>query len=282
MNNPTQQAPVSTLILGGTGKTGSRIAQRLRSMGVATRIGSRSESPAFDWEDSANWKEVLQGIKYVYLNFAPDLAIPGASQAINLFMDLAVAAGVERVVLLSGRGEQEAQHCETLVQRDEINWTVIRASWFAQNFSEGAFAQMIIEGNVFLPAGQVKEPFIDIDDIAEIAASALTTDKHARQIYEVTGNRLLSFAEAVAEIAKASGRDIRYTEISREDFIAGAKTMGYPEDVLWLLDYLFGTVLDGRNEYLSDGVKRALNREPSDFSEYARKLAASAIWTNAA
>ena len=158
-----------TLVTGGTGKTGSRIANRLNNLGVPTRIASRSADPAFDWNDTSNWDQVLTGVHSAYIRFAPDLAIPGASEAISAFVDCAVKNGVTRIVLLSGRGEKEAQHCETIIQRDDIEWTVVRASWFAQNFSEGAFMDMVMAGEIVLPASDVKEPFVDADDIADVA-----------------------------------------------------------------------------------------------------------------
>jgi uncharacterized protein YbjT (DUF2867 family) len=189
-----------------------------------------------------------------------------------------VEHGVRRVVLLSGRGEEEAQQCELLIQRPEVEWTVVRASWFSQNFSEGEFLDMVIAGEITLPAGDVSEPFIDVDDIADVAVAALTEDGHAGQIYEVTGPRLLTFAEAVDEIAQATGRAIRYVQIPAEAFAAGVAESGLPEDILWLLDYLFATVLDGRNAYLADGVRQALGREPKDFAEFARQAAAAGVW----
>ena len=267
-----------TLVLGGTGKTGRRIIDRLMTRGEPTRVGSRSGNPAFDWNNQHNWHEILRGVTAVYINFSPDLAIPGATNAIDSFMGHVVKSGVKRVVLLSGRGEEEAQRCEALIQRDGIEWTVVRASWFAQNFSEGAFRDMVTAGTVMLPAGNVTEPFIDADDIADVAVAALTEKGHAGQIYEVTGPRLMTFADAVKEIAEATGREIRYQQISLEDFVQGAKRVGTPSDLVWLLEYLFKSVLDGRNEYLTDGVQRALGRPPRDFRDYAHATAASGAW----
>ncbi|NQD96881.1 NmrA family transcriptional regulator, partial [Pseudomonas sp. CrR25] len=202
----------------------------------------------------------------------------GATDAVRAFIDKAVEHGVRRLVLLSGRGEAEAQLCERIVQDSGVDWTVVRASWFNQNFSEGEFLEMVVAGAVTLPAGDVPEPFVDVDDIADVAVAALIEDGHAGQIYEVTGPRMLTFAEAVAEIARASGRDIQYVQIPHEAFIAGIAEAGAPDDIAWLLDYLFASVLDGRNAYVCDGVQRALGREPTDFAEYARRIADSGVW----
>ncbi len=267
-----------TLVLGGTGKTGRRVAERLSARGVPTRIGSRAGDPAFDWNDQDTWDAVLDGVTAAYISYAPDLAIPGATDAIRAFVERAVEHGVRRLVLLSGRGEEEAQECELIIQRADIEWTVVRCSWFSQNFSEGEFLPMVLAGEIALPAGDVGEPFVDCDDIADVAVAALTEDGHASQVYELTGPRLLTFAEAVDEIARAAGRTIRYIQIPHEAFAAGVAEAGMPEDIAWLLDYLFATVLDGRNSKLTDGIQRALGREPRDFADYVRDAAATGVW----
>ncbi len=276
--NSTTRSEGLTFVLGGTGKTGRRIVERLQSRGVATRVGSRASEPPFDWEDQSTWGAALDGVSAAYISYAPDLAIPGATEAVRAFVEQAVDVGIRRLVLLSGRGEEEAQACELIIQRPEVEWTVVRASWFSQNFSEGEFLGMVLVGEIALPAGDVPEPFVDVDDIADVAVAALTEDGHAGQIYELTGPRLLTFAEAVDEIAQATGRTIRYVQIPHEAFAAGVAESGLPEDILWLLNYLFATVLDGRNAYLADGVQRALGREPGDFAEFARRAAAAGVW----
>ena len=276
--NKTKNSDDVTLVLGATGKTGRRIVERLTDLGATTRAASRSSSPAFDWDDQRTWNAVLDGVKAVYISYAPDLAILGAATAIETFVQKAVQRGVERLVILSGRGEEEAQRCERIVQASGVDWTVVRASWFNQNFSEGEFLEMILAGVVTLPAGDIPEPFVDTNDIADVAVAALTEDGHAGQVYEVTGPRLLTFDEAVRAIAQASGRDIQYQKIPHEAFAAGVAESGAPADIAWLLDYLFSTVLDGRNAYVSDGVQRALGRAPVDFVDYARRCAESGVW----
>ena len=267
-----------TLVLGGTGKTGRRVVDRLVNLGVPTRVASRSANPSFDWGDPGSWDNVLEGVTAVYISYAPDVAIPGATDTIRAFVERAVERGVQRLVLLSGRGEEEAQLCERIVQGAGVEWTAVRASWFNQNFSEGEFLDMVLAGEITLPAGDVGEPFVDTDDIAAVAVAALTEDGHTGQVYEVTGPRLLTFAEVAEEIARASGREIQYIQIPHEAFAAGIAESGAPEDIAWLLDYLFSTVLDGRNAYVCDGVQRALGREPTDFADYAQRIAESGAW----
>ncbi len=273
-----QESTGMTLVLGGTGKTGRRVAERLQAGGIKTRIASRSASPSFNWHDSGNWSSVLDGVTSAYISYAPDLAIPGATDAIRRFVDLAVSHGVRRLVLLSGRGEQEAQACEQIIQASDVEWTIIRSSWFMQNFSEGEFLSMVQDGVITLPAADIPEPFIDVNDIAEVAVAALTEEGHAYEVYEVTGPRLMTFTDIAREISQASGREVNFQQIPSEDFNHAITSSGAPAEISWLLNYLFETVLDGRNASLCDGVQRALGRKPSDFSDFAQRIANRGIW----
>jgi len=266
------------LILGGTGKTGRRIATLLEAKGVPTRIGSRSAVPAFDWNNESNWDECLAGVESAYINYAPDLAMPGATDSISAFVARASQAGVKHLVLLSGRGEEEAQACERIIQGSGIDWTIVRASWFNQNFSEGAFLEMVRSGQITLPDVDTPEPFVDADDIADVAVAALTEPGHRGEIYELTGPRMLTLADIASELSHATGRDINYVPVPHDAFVAGVVESGAPKDVVWMLDYLFSTVMDGRNSHLTDGVQRALGRAPQDFSTFARAAAACGVW----
>ncbi len=221
---------------------------------------------------------MLQNVESAYVSFYPDLAVPGAAETVGSFAKLAVANGVRRLVLLSGRGEKEAQISEQAVQDSGSDWTIVRASWFNQNFSEGAMLEPVLSGEFALPVGDVAEPFIDAEDIADVVVAALTEDRHAGQLYEVTGPRLLTFAEAVREMAEAAGREIRFVSVTTEQYTSVLAKHGVPEEVVSQLVYLFTKVLDGRNAHLTDGVRRALGREPRDFADFARDTAASGVW----
>ena len=270
----------TVLVIGATGKTGRRVVERLHARGVAVRAGSRSSVPPFDWNDPRTWGPALRGADAAYVAYYPDVAVPGAADVIAALSELAVAGGTRRLVLLSGRGEEEAQRSEEALRRSGAHWTVLRSSWFMQNFSEGLFLEPLLTGELALPADGVLEPFVDADDIADVAVAALTDDRHAGQTYELTGPRLLRFQDAVAEIARASGRRLRYTPIASEQYAAGLAAAGVPLDAIGLLRYLFATVLDGRNAHLADGVQRALGRQPRDFTAFARDAAAGGVWND--
>ena len=270
-----------TLIVGGTGKTGRRVAERLTARGLPVRIGSRSGEPPFDWEDRATWAPALKGAESAYVTYYPDLAVPGAVEAVGSFAELAVENRVTRLVLLSGRGEPEAELAEQAVRESGAELTVVRATWFNQNFSEGFLLDQVLSGVIALPAGDIAEPFVDADDIADVAVAALTEDRHIGEIYELTGPRLLTFAEAAEEIAKATGREIRYAPVPMEEFASALAEQDVPGEVIKLLTYVISTVMDGRNAHLTDGVQRALGREPKDFSDFVREASASGVWAAA-
>ncbi len=266
------------LVVGATGKTGRRVAEGLSARGVPVRLGSRSATPSFDWEDPSTWSAALAGTSAAYVSFYPDIAVPGAPEAIAAFAERALEAGTKRIVLLSGRGEEEAQRAEEVVRASGADWTIVRCAWFMQNFSESFFRDPVLAGEVALPTDGVPEPFVDVDDIAEVAVAALTDDRHVGQLYELTGPRGLTFAQAVGEIGRATGREIAYVPIGIDEFTGGLAAEGVPPDVVELLGYLFGEVLDGRNVATADGVQRALGRAPRDFSDFARDAATAGAW----
>jgi len=274
-----QQQPI--LVIGSTGKTGSRIVERLSERGYPVRLGSRRSSTPFDWERPETWPAALSGVAAAYISYFPDLAYPGAVEKIEVLTRVAAAAGVRRLVLLSGRGEQHAQRCEQVVRNSGLEYTLVRAAWFAQNFSEGYLRDAAMHGTVALPAGDVREPIVDVDDIADVAVAALTEDRHVGQVYELTGPRLLGFAEVAAELAAAMGREVRYQPITLEQFHAAMLDVGGPL-VAEVITGICREVLDGRNASLGDGVQRALGRQPRDFSAFCRDAAAAGAWQRAA
>jgi uncharacterized protein YbjT (DUF2867 family) len=267
-----------TLVAGGTGKTGRRVVERLEHLGLPFRVGSRSAQPAFDWEDRRTWLPSLNGATQAYVAYYPDLCVPGALETVQSFFAQAVDAGVRKLVFLSGRGEIEAEQAEQALKASGADWTILRCSFFCQNFSENFFLDPILAGEVALPVRPVAEPFVDADDIADVAVAALTGTSHSGRLYELTGPRALTFAEAIGEIACATGRNIRYLAITPEEYRAALVEAHVPDNLIELILYLFGAVLDGRNTPVADGVQRALGRPPRDFAEYAQRTATTGAW----
>lgn len=267
------------LVLGSNGKTGRRVAARLENNPeVEIRLGSRNEKIPFDWENSSTWKNVIKDIDTVYITFQPDLAVPFAAEAIENFTKLATKSGVQKIVLLSGRGEKEAQVCEEIVKKNAKNWTIVRASWFNQNFSESFFLDPILAGIVALPRAEALEPFTDADDIADVVTAAILDDKHNEKTYELTGPRLLTFKDAVNEIANASGKNIAFQGLSLDEYNQMLREYQVPDDHIWLVNYLFEQVLDGRNSSVTSDIEKVLGRKAKDFSAYAQETAKTGIW----
>ncbi|WP_171164255.1 NAD(P)H-binding protein [Streptomyces sp. I05A-00742] len=267
----------TTLVTGGTGKTGRRVAERLRSRGLPVRIGSRSATPAFDWENPETWVPALAGVRAVYVTYYPDLGFPGAAGTIGAFARTAVEQGARRLVLLSARGDEGARVTERALQESGADWTVVRAAWFDQNFSEDFFLEPVLSGQLLLPTGDSAEPFVDADDIADVVVTTLTDDGHTGHTYELTGPRLLTFHDVATELSRATGRDIGYVPVSMDRFRASLAGNGLPDEFA----DLFGLITDGRNAHLSDDVRRVLGRAPRDFADYARETAASGVWATA-
>lgn len=269
------------LVIGSTGKTGNRIARKLTDMGYAVRHGSRASEIPFDWDDETTWHPALSGTGSAYVSFFPDLAFPGAEQKIEALTTFAVDAGVKRLVLLSGRGEHHAKRCEDIVRHCGLEFTLVRASWFAQNFSEGYLHGPVLEGVIAVPAGEVLEPIVDIDDIADVAVSALTEDRHAGELYEVTGPRLLSFANMAATLSASLGKPVRYQPITFDQFHSALNGIG-GEMVADVFTEIARETLDGRNEWLGDGIQRALGRAPRSFEVFCRNASMTGVWKDAA
>ena len=266
------------LVLGGKGKTGSRVAERLTKLGKTIRIGSRSEKPPFDWENLETWAGALEGMDTVYITFQPDLAVPGALKAIEGFTSQAVKAGIQKLVLLSGKGEKEAELCEQVVRNAGVDWTIVRASWFNQNFSESFFLDPILAGHVALPRAEALVPYVDADDIADVVVESLLDNKHVGQTYELTGSRQLTFEQVIEEISKVTGRDIKFESITMDEYTKMLKEYQLPEDYIWLINYLFTEVLIDKNSIVTNDIEKVLGRKAKDFAEYARETAATGIW----
>jgi len=277
--NTTAATRGTTLVIGASGKTGRRVAQRLAADGLSVRPASRTAEARFDWNDPATWGPALDGAAAAYMTYYPDLALPGAAETVGAFAEQAVAAGVRRLVLLSGRGEAGARDAEQHLQQSGADWTIVRCAFFNQNFSESFFAEAVSSGRLAMPGGDTREPFVDADDIADVAHAALTDDRHIGELYELTGPRLLTLADAAAELSAALGREVQYQPITADAYARELTALGLPAQDAEPIAALIAEVLDGRNAHLADGVQRALGRPPRDFRDYARNAAASGAWS---
>lgn len=270
------------LIIGGTGKTGRRVVEQLQKKGIQPRIGSRQATPCFDWDDKNTWIESLKGIEKMYITYYPDLAVPGAKEAIESLTYLAKELGVKKIVLLSGKGEVEAEACEAIVKNSGVEYTIVRASWFNQNWSESFFLDPILSGEVALPMSNVLIPFVDANDIAEVAATVLLDNNYNGKTIEVTGPELITFKDIIHTISTVTDRNLNFHEITLEQYIEGMRQMQLPEDVIWLIEYLFSNVLTNpNNQKISNDIEQVLGRKARTFLEYAKETAETEVWSTA-
>lgn len=267
------------LVIGGTGKTGRRVAENLKQLGHNVRVVGRNTNPVFDWEDPNTYDDALKDMDRAYIVYYPDLAVPGARDAITTLTKKALEAELEKVVLLSGKGETEAEACEEIVANSGLNYTLVRASWFNQNFSEGAFLEFILDGTVALPMAEAEIPFVDVNDIADVVSKVLIDDSYNGQTITVTGPKKRTFKEVVAIMSEASSMPIQFIPISIEEFKDGMRKAGLPDSYVWLFGYLFQEVLGNPdNQDISNDVIKVLGRPAKDFETFASETAATGIW----
>lgn len=266
------------LIVGSNGKTGSRVQKRLMEAGLPTRGVSRSTAPSFDWSAPESWPAALEGVTAAYLTYHPDLSVPEAEGHIQTFCEMAKRAKLEHVVLLSGRNEIGAQRAEHILRQSGLDWNIVQASWFAQNFSEDFMVDSVLAGKLLIPEGTAGEPFLDADDIADVVVATLMEPGLRNRLFELTGPRLMSFADCVEEISSVTGYNVELIELPLDDYIEALKQQQVPDYLVVLLRDLFADLFDGRSAYTAQGVFEALGRPATDFTEYAKKAADGGFW----
>ncbi|WP_460399269.1 NmrA family NAD(P)-binding protein [Actinophytocola sediminis] len=273
------------LVTGATGKSGRRVVSQLRAKGLPVRAAARGGEHVFDWTDNSTWDSALEGARSVYI-----VQLDG-TMLVRPFVDLAVKHGVQRLVLASGRGIDNEDYAndgsgaldglldsEAAVRESGLEWTISRPGWFAQNFSEGFFADAVRAGEVRLPGGDGAASFVDAEDIAAVVVAALTEDKHAGEIYELSGPRGVTLAEAVTTISEAAGREVRYVSLSVDDYVAELVQQGLSQEDATAFADIVEPLRSGTDEYVSDGVERALGRPPRTFAEFAKSTAEAGGW----
>jgi uncharacterized protein YbjT (DUF2867 family) len=271
-----------TLVLGATGKTGSRTTARLLARGLPVRTAARSGADThFDWDDPGTFAPALDGIKRVYL-LGPVMRTDFADQ-VSVFLDQAEAAGARHVTYLSAYGVDSAPP-ETamrsveldLLGRPGLTHAILRPAWFMQNFSE-TFLKPIGDA-IVVPAGDGTEAFVDAEDIAAVASATLADpEAHAGAQYALTGPEALTIMEAAKIISDVADRTIAYTDVDRDEWVAAAVAGGVPADYGTVLSVLTETIASGRGAPPSTDVQKATGAPPASFADFARRTAAA--WT---
>jgi uncharacterized protein YbjT (DUF2867 family) len=260
------------LVLGGTGKVGRRVVDRLRTAGHVARAASRHGEWPLDVLRADTWGPALVDVEGVLL------VGPGSTTdyvpLMGEFVQRAHGAGVKRVVLLSARGAEFhpggiVARAERAVAAGPLPWTILRATWFAQNFTEGFFAP---QGDVIsAPTGDGREPFVDVDDLAAVAAVALRSDRFAGETLGVSGPGALTFAQAAAALSGPAGRELTFVAADPHDYARSLVEGGFSAQyVAWRMAML-DAIRAGRDAHLSDGVSRVLGRPATPFGDFAAR-----------
>ncbi|UPK74668.1 NAD(P)H-binding protein [Nocardioidaceae bacterium SCSIO 66511] len=277
----TQSPDSPILLLGASGKTGRRIQARLSAADRPVRAASRTSEVRFDWTDRSTWDAALDGVSTTYI------ALPLTPVPIREFVDHAVSVGIRRFVALSGRGAntwepgfgEDMLALEQAVQASGVQWSIVRASNFAQNFSEDAFWEPIMAGALGLPVGGVPEPFVDVDDVADVAVALLTRSDHVDEIVEVTGPESLTWDEAIRLISKAIECDVTFIDMPSAEFVSEQANAGISKEDAEGLSAMFAEMRRGLLTEPTDGVRQVLGREPRTFAAYAVAAAAAGAWS---
>jgi uncharacterized protein YbjT (DUF2867 family) len=267
-------------VLAASGKSGRRVVAALRAAGHTVRAASRSAEVRFDWQDPRTWPAVTDGVGALYL-VAPEDPAP-----IRQFVDLVQEAGVKRVVLLSGRAREvwrgrfghAMAAAEDAVQSSDLSWTILGANNFMQNFTEDLWYEPLLAGRLALPTGGVPEPLVDLDDVAAVAARLLTTHEYAGRTIEVSGPTALTFAEAVAVIARAAGRPIRYEELTPAAYADELRAAGLDEEWVALLGGLLELMREGHVAAPTSAVEDVLGRPPRSFEDWVASVEPTGVW----
>lgn len=270
------------LVTGGTGKTGRRVAALLAARGVEARVASRTpRAPGqvrLDWHDPATFAPALDGVRAAWLVAPGDT--PELLPVMLPFLERAVGEGVGQLVLLSAsslpRGGPMMGAVHDWVARHAPGWSVLRPSWFMQNFSEAQhLATIRDEGRIYSAAGDGRIPFIDASDIAAVAVEALLDDAFGNGERVLTGPRALTYDEAAAIIGEARGRPVRHHRLSVAGLVERFERFGIPPDYARVLASMDEAIAEGAENRVTDEVERVTGRPPVDLAAFARATAAA-------
>lgn len=267
----------TTLVIGGTGKVGRRVADALREGGERVRVASRNSGDVrFDWHDPSSYAPALAGTDAVFI-VGPGSATDWSPLLVQL-LDAAAAAGTRRAVLLSARAVEflpdgAVDRAERVLRQGPVAWTILRPAHFAQNFTEAMFTP--VDDHVAAPAGDGREPFIDVADIAEVAAAALTTSTWEGETLELSGPEALTFEEAVAHLGAAQGRRITFSDEPLAEHVRRLRDAGTPEGYITWRSAMLEAIRSGADAYVSHDVERVLSRPARSFEEWAGQALAA-------
>ena len=296
MNTSDKNKTPTILVTGPTGKVGRRLVPLLWRRGVNVRAASRSTVAArhglepihFDWSDQGTYETARRGVDAMYLVPGP-IPQPKHADGIRFLLDGAASAGIQRVVVLSSFGvgqappENPLRRIEIAVESSGVPYTILRPVAFMQNFSEGlrwheSFARGIREQDQIVgPGGNGVVSYVSTEDVAAVAAVALTEDGHGNKAYALVGPEALTLTQVAEYISWVAGRQIKYLETDRTPIFEALLAAGAPPETAehnsQVYSHAFSSSMFG---VLNDDILDATGRQPVAFGEFA--VGAAAAW----
>jgi uncharacterized protein YbjT (DUF2867 family) len=279
MSNAQEKETV--FVVGAMGNVGSRVAAHLTDVGRAVRAATRwpeaydgpAEPVRFDFTDPGTHAPAVEGAGSAFVMTPADVE---AYPQLIPFMQTAADAGVRRIVLMTAMGVDQApddvplRAAELHLEQGDQEHTLLRPNWFMQNFLTYWRGMIEADGVMRLPAAEAETRFIDTDDIAAVAAAALTRDGHDGQGYTLTGPEAFTYHEAAEVLSDASGRDIRYEPVSDEEARNILTEAGLDAEYAGMLVGLFQNVKAGHAAPVTPAVEQVTGRPPRSLEAFAR------------
>jgi uncharacterized protein YbjT (DUF2867 family) len=284
------------LITGATGTIGKALVKILSSKGtsfvagVTTKqrgidvLGTDIPTVVFNYENSNTFHKATEGVSKVFLlgpplrNDLDSLVIP--------FLEHLKTSGIKRVVYISALGLDDIKelpfHTRVVeaIKAAGFDYTILLPTFFAQNFKNYEWENIMQRSITFVPAGDGKVGFVDVEDIALVAATVLIEAGHEGKFYTITGPDLLSYAEAAQQLSEVIGKPIHYPAPSPEVYKQVLTEAGAPEFIASYMIPVYSLIADGKVNIVSDDIERITGKKPTQLKEVLKRDFAPALQHN--
>ncbi|OAQ39801.1 hypothetical protein A5893_09500 [Pedobacter psychrophilus] len=268
------------LITGATGTIGKAVVKHLKAKNASFLIASRNPEEAaekfgsdinvvkFEFEDISTFENAVDGVSKVFLLGPPlryDLA-----DVLMPFLDFLKAKNILEVVYISALGAEKMGDTLTFhtiieekLKADGFDYTILKPSFFSQNFKNYEWENITQRGITYVTAGEGKVGFIDVDDIGLVASTVLTSTGHSKKIYELTGPELLSYQDAATLLSEVTGKQIVYPNPSIEEYTKALKAAGAPDFIAPYMTSVYSLISDHKVNFLTNNVETITGKKPS-------------------
>jgi uncharacterized protein YbjT (DUF2867 family) len=281
------------LVTGATGNVGREVVRALNGRNVRVvaavtdpeqpepRLPEGTERVRFVFGEEATYAPAFQGIDAVFLLRPPQIS--DVKHLINPAVDAMRAAGVRAVTFLSVQGAQSnplvPHHAiEKHLERSGLEYTFLRAAFFMQNLSTTHRDDIRLHDDIMVPAGSGRTAFVDVRDLAAVAALTLTEGGHAWQAYELTSAEALTYDEVARILSEVLGRTIRYAHPNVLQFWNRMRERRPPVGYVLVMTALYAVAALGKAGHLTDDTRQLLGRDPITFRQFAQEFAE--VWAS--